>query len=170
MYTAPHVGLSGCLYPLPNGTAGVFATIRAMRALVRQWRADPRIVSAARSIVFNEAGKDHLSEARALFRFVQQRVRYTRDVLDVETLASPLVTLQTLGGDCDDHSTLLAALFESIGFPTRFVVSGYSDPGVFEHVYLHVDVDGTWYACDTTERERFGWEPGDAVAYYVEGM
>jgi transglutaminase-like putative cysteine protease len=144
-----------------------------MRELVRKWRVNPDMVSAARSIVYLQPPKDDAAEAAALFRFVQGRVRYVRDVHEVETLATPGVTLDTLSGDCDDHATLLATLLEAIGFPTRFVVTGYSEPGVFEHVYLQVFVNGPlgseWVACDSTEPYGFGWEAPDAVAMMIEG-
>jgi transglutaminase-like putative cysteine protease len=170
MYVAPHVTLSGCLHPIPDGVAGIHVTLRAMRELVRQWRTSPDLISAARSIVFLELAKDEVSEARTLFQFVRDRVRYVRDVLDVETLSNPMLTLRTRSGDCDDQSTLLATLYEAIGFPTRFVVAGYTLPHIYEHVYLQVFVDGEWVSCDPTESEPFGWEPSDAVSMMIEGV
>lgn len=172
MYLAPHVPLSGHLASLPDGPAGAYATVEVMRRLVRDWRTDPRIINAARSIVFNEPAKDDLAEARAIFKFVQQRVRYVRDVRDVETLATPLATLETRSGDCDDHSTLLATLLESIGFETRFVMTSYTNPHAYEHVYVAVlicrgDVC-KWMCADSTERGGFGWEAEDPILYFVE--
>lgn len=169
MYMAPRYSLSGCLVRIPGGRAGVHATLRAMRSLVTQWRADPRVVSAARTVVFYELNKDEMSEARALYHFVRSHVRYVRDVLDTETLATPLATMESRGGDCDDHATLLATLYEAIGFPTRFVIAGYHAPGEYEHVYLQVMVWGEWVSVDTTEPEYFGWEPESPVIRYVEG-
>lgn len=172
MYLAPHVGLSGHLDTIPNGVPGTMATVERMRALVNEWRVDPRIIGAARSIVFNEPAKDELAEARALFRFVQQRIRYVRDVRDVETLATPLATLNTRSGDCDDHATLLAALLESIGFETRFVLASYQSAEAFEHVYLAVLITRNgypaWMFCDSTERGPFGWHAEDPILFYVE--
>lgn len=168
MYVAPHVPLLGRLYTVPSGYAGIRATLACMRKMVNDWRTAPEIVSAARSIVFMEPAKDAVAEASALYRYVRDSVRYVQDVLGVETLATPIITLHTRSGDCDDQATLLATLLESIGYPTRFVVAGYSDPGIFEHVYLQVCIDGEWISCDTTERETFGWDAPDPVALMFE--
>lgn len=172
MYLAPHVGLSGHLDTIPAGVPGTMATVERMRALVNEWRVNPQIINAARSIVFNEPAKDELAEARALFKFVQQRIRYVRDVRDVETLATPLATLETRSGDCDDHATLLATLLEAIGFETRFVLTSYQSTDAFEHVYLATLVNRgecpVWMFADTTERGPFGWHAEDPILFYVE--
>jgi hypothetical protein len=168
MYLSPHVILSGRLYAAPEGVAGIRTTTAIMRQMVNEWRTDPRMVSAARNIVFLEPAKDEESEARAIFRFMQDRIRYVRDVLNVETVATPLATLRTRSGDCDDHVALMATLLEAIGFPTRFVVTGYEQPEVYEHVYLQVLVNGQWVSADSTEPDAFGWEAPDAVAIMVE--
>lgn len=138
--------------------------------MVKHWRTDPQMIAAARSIVFMSPQKSDAAEADALFSYVRDNVRYVRDVLDIETLATPLVTLASRSGDCDDQSTLLATLLEAIGFRTCFVIAGYNDPRVFEHVYLYVEVDGAWLACDPTESEYFGWEPPDPVITWKEPL
>lgn len=172
MYLAPHVGLSGHLDTIPAGVPGTMATVERMRALVNEWRVSPAIINAARSIVFNEPAKDELAEARALFRWVQRTIRYVRDVRDVETLATPLATLETRSGDCDDHATLLATLLEAIGFETRFVLASYQSDQAFEHVYLTTLISSgeypTWMFADTTERGPFGWHAADPILFYVE--
>lgn len=172
MYLAPHTHLSGHLSSIPDGPQGAHATVSAMRALTTEWRTDPRIINAARSIVFNEPAKNDFAEARAIFRFVQQRIRYVRDVLNVETLATPLATLETRSGDCDDHATLLATLLEAIGFETRFVLASYLNPESFEHVYLAVLICCgelcEWVYADSTERNPFGWQAEDPLMYFVE--
>lgn len=111
--------------------------------------------------------RDELSEVRALFQLVQG-IRYVRDVHEVETLASPAKTLLMRVGDCDDKATLLAALLESIGYPTRFVVAGYFQPGEVEHVYLQVHAAGQWIDLDPTEHESIGWSPPEPVTMFIE--
>jgi hypothetical protein len=167
MRIAPNPVLSGRLVDIPDGSAGVARTLAVMRALVRQFRVDPGIRQSATSIVFLTPEKHDISECRALFEYVRDHVRYTRDVYDVETLSTPDKTLAGLIGDCDDQTVLLASLFESVGYPTRFVIAGYSDPSVFEHVYLQVFASENWIDCDPTEQEPFGWSPPDpqCIAY-----
>lgn len=170
MYLPPHVQLSGTLHAIPEGVPGIRTTVRTMRRLVNEYRVHPAIISAARSIVFNEPAKDEAAEACALFQWVRDHVRYVRDVLGVETLSTPVITLKTRSGDCDDQSTLLATLYESIGYPTRFIVTGYTKPDMYEHVYLQVYSGDEWISCDPTEPEPWGWEAEDAVAVMIEDV
>ena len=154
---APTPTLTGVVIGIPNGRAGVAATLRAMRELVNRSKVDPAIRQAAQSVIFLQPEKDYLAEAEALFSFVRDTIRYTRDVHGVETLQTPAITLATRMGDCDDQSTLLASMLESVGIPTRFVVAGYNG-GDFEHVYLQAWCDG-WIGMDATEPHPMGWEP-----------
>jgi hypothetical protein len=168
MRIAPNPVLSGRVVGIPDGPAGVARTLAVMRSLVRQFRVDPGIRQAATSIIFLTPEKNDVFECRALFEYVRDHVRYTRDVYDVETLSTPDKTLSGLIGDCDDQSVLLAAFFEAVGYPTRFVIAGYSDPQTFEHVYLQVFAADTWIDCDPTEPEPFGWFPPDATCIAFE--
>lgn len=168
MQIAPHVSPDGCLTLIPGGVEGIMVTLRKMRDLVRQQRTDPRIVGTARSLVFHTPDKDALAEIRVLFEFVRDRIRYVQDVYEVETLSTPVYTLRSRSGDCDDQVTLLASLIEAIGYPTRFVVGAYHDPSILEHVYLEVYAHGEWIACDPTERNYLGWAPPNAMAIYTE--
>jgi transglutaminase-like putative cysteine protease len=113
--------------------------------------------------------KDRHAEASALYQYVRDTVRYVMDIHDVETIATPDKTLSAKIGDCDDQSTLLATLLESVGYPTRFVVSGYVTKNP-EHVYLQVLVDGDWFDCDPTEHQYFGWAPPNPTIVYIENV
>ena len=168
MMLAPMPTLTGVVLQIPNGRAGVQATVQAMRQLVDQAKVDPAIRQAAQSVVFLQPEKDYLAEAEALFNFVRDSIRYTRDVHGVETLQTPQITLATRMGDCDDQSTLLAAMLESVGIPTRFVVAGYNGHD-FEHVYLQAWC-GDWIGMDATEPHQMGWEPPQpTVIGYEDG-
>jgi transglutaminase-like putative cysteine protease len=156
MMLAPTPNLTGVVIGIPNGRAGVVATVNKMRELVNQGKVDPQIRQAAQSIIFLQPEKDYYAEAEALFNFVRDTIRYTRDVHMVETLQTPAITLATRMGDCDDQSTLLAAMLESVGIPTRFVVAGYSGND-FEHVYLQAWCNH-WIGMDATEPNEMGWE------------
>lgn len=168
MRIAPAPTLTGQVVGIADGMPGITDTLARMRAMVRRFRVNMDIRRAATSIVFLTPEKDDISECRALFEFVRDHVRYTRDVYDVETLSTPDKTLTGLIGDCDDQTVLLASLFESVGYPTRFVVAGYSDPSLYEHVYLQVHASDHWIDCDPTEHEPFGWFPPDAVCIAYE--
>lgn len=139
-----------------------------MRAMVQDWRVSPDMISQAISVIFHTGEKDEIGEVDALFCFVRDAIRYTRDVHQVETLASPVMTLDRRVGDCDDKSTLFATLCEAVGYPTRFVMAGYHGARDFEHVYVQVYTNRGWIDADTTESEPLGFAPANPSAYYVE--
>lgn len=170
MFLAPQPVLRATLRGYATGLRGVAQTIAVMRRLVREGRVDPVIRQAATSIIFLTTEKADQQEVSKLLEFVQSSVRYTKDIHDVETISTAEKTLAGRVGDCDDQSVLLAALFESVGYPTRFVVTAYEDPDVLEHVYLQVFVDGQWLDADPTERGPLGWSPPGALTTYVERL
>lgn len=167
MWLAPTPHFTAQLTGAPTGRAQIPHTLRLMRQAVDRGRTRPAILQAASSIIWLTPSRDHVAECAALFNYVQSMIRYQQDVYGVETLASPEVTLARRVGDCDDMSTLLCALFESVGYPTRFVAAGYQSPGDFEHVYCQVCIDGQWIDCDPTEPEPMGYAPPGAVSLMV---
>ncbi|MGV0999692.1 MAG: transglutaminase-like domain-containing protein [Fluviibacter sp.] len=136
---------------------------------MNQYKTDQGILSAAIAIIFLQPEKDGFAEVNAVFEFVRDSIRYTQDVLNVETICSPWATLQRRVGDCDDKSTLLATLAECVGYPTRFVVAGYFGSKDFEHVYCQIFLNGEWVDADATEREPLGYAPPVPSALYIEG-
>lgn len=56
-----------------------------------------------------------------------------------------------LEGDCDDISTFYAAIFKSLGYPTRLVAIRYdvSNPN-FEHVFTQAYSMAVWQTFDAT--------------------
>ena len=145
--------------PLPGGASGVARTVAQMRRLVREGRRHPAIRAAALSVISSLPPRDTEGEARALFEFVRDQIRYVRDVHATETLSQAPITLATMAGDCDDQVILLGALLESIGLPTRFVLSAHQMPGELDHVCLEVLAGDEWRGCDPTEPVPFGWLP-----------
>jgi len=161
-------GLSGRLVDIPNGAAGVFTTAAAMRQLINAYKTDIEIRTTAGNLVFLTPEKNDLAEVEALFNFVRDNIRYLKDVHAVETLTTPDRTLQLGYGDCDDQVVLLGSLLESIGYPTKIVLTGYGDPGIFEHVYLQTLIQNQWVDMDPTEQIPLGFAPPDPVAYWTE--
>lgn len=161
-------GLSGRLVDIPNGAAGVFTTAAAMRQLINAYKTDIEIRTTAANLVFLTPEKNDLAEVEALFNFVRDNIRYLKDVYAVETLTTPDRTLQLGYGDCDDQVVLLGSLLESIGYPTKIVLTGYGDPGIFEHVYLQTLIQNQWVDMDPTEQIPLGFAPPDPVAYWTE--
>jgi len=117
-------------------------------------------------LVNGERQKDWTEEVNRIFEFVRDRIRYVRDVRNVETLQTPEKTLEFKQGDCDDKSMLLAALLESIGHPTRFVAIGFK-PGHYAHVYVETKIGANWIGLETTEPVDMGWQPKGVVSRLV---
>lgn len=145
-------------YRISPGVEGVRETLVLMRSIVRQSKADPTVIVAAREMTSHLASKNWNGEIAALFSFVRDRVRYVLDPNGVETLATPARLLRERTGDCDDKVTLLAALLEAIGHPTRFVAVGFS-PGALTHVYLETKAGNAWIPLETTEAVQMGELP-----------
>lgn len=146
------------LFDLPSGADGVRATLALMSAMVKHHKKTPEIRNTAADLIQNLPQKAWSDEVRKIHAFVRDNIRYTRDVRNVETVQSPDVTLKLERGDCDDKSTLLAALLESIGHATRFVAIGMQ-PDFFSHVYVETLIGNKWIALETTENKPAGWIP-----------
>lgn len=149
---------------LPSGAAGTKTTLQLMRDFVHHYKSDPSVRGLALELVRPLPPKDRRNEIRVLFEYVRDSIRYVHDIAGVETLQTPPATIELEAGDCDDKSTLLAALLASIGYRSRFVAVGYRGPNDYQHVYVEADHDGAWIPLDATMARPFGWRPRDAVA------
>lgn len=152
---------------LPNDASGTHATLKIMAGLVKQFKRDPMIRDTAIALTAGLPPRDWAGQARLLYEYVRDRIRYTRDVLGVETIQTPPVTMELEAGDCDDKSTLLATLLQSIGHPARFVATGYRAPHSFSHVYIETLLGERWVPLDATTEHPFGWEPRAPVSRMI---
>lgn len=128
-----------------------------MARLAREGRKALPVRLAAQQITRDLRQRDFPAEVDALHAFVRDRVRYVRDIRGVETLQTPEATLRIGSGDCDDKSTLLAALLEALGHPARLHAVGAA-PGSYYHVYVETRIGRRWEPLETTA----DWEPGRA--------
>lgn len=150
--------LSGVLLGIPSGVAGVRVTLAIMRSLSRRFKTDLTIRKKAAALTQHLSQKDWSGQVRALHGFVRDGIRYIKDIDGVETVQTPLFTLQNEYGDCDDKSTLLAALLASIGHPSRFLAIGM-EPGKFSHVLVETRIGDKWIPLETTAPVPPGWLP-----------
>jgi len=131
-------------------------------------RTNPSIRAKAVNLVQNLPQKDRLGEIRALFDFVQNEIRYVRDIHNVETLHYADQVMAQASGDCDDKAILLASLLEAIGHPARFLAVGFR-PGEFSHVIVETQIwsprqkQNVWLSLDPTEPYQMGWRPPGIV-------
>jgi hypothetical protein len=145
--------------PLMGGDPGVAQTIDQMRNLVDEALRDPSILRQAKDIVSNVPAFDDYSEAQALYNWVRQNIRFTKDPVNKETLYPPSELLQIRSGDCDDISMLLATLLMAIGYPARLMtVAANGDD--FSHVYVEGQINGQWIPLDPARSDsQFGVAP-----------
>lgn len=146
---------------IPSGREGIKATLQAMSRLVRSFKKDQGIRELASSLIRDIPQYDLNGEVRALHAFVRDCIRYTNDIRGVEMVQTPRVTLERGTGDCDDKSTLLATLLESIGRPTRLVAVGFHEGGGHSHVLVEVRLGraGKWVPLETIKPVEVGWQP-----------
>jgi len=155
------------LHAIPKGYSGTLKTVGHMRNLIRQGAKDFHIRQTAIDILFDRdvKPKDYIGEIRALFEWVQQNIRYTRDTFGVEVLHSARRMLELRAGDCDDLSILLGSMLESIGHPVRLVLTGSNPlrPAFFTHVYIEASHRNRWIPLDATMTYPMGWAPRTPV-------
>lgn len=148
----------GTLSLIPEGKAGILQTLKIMSRLVSGGKKSIQVREKTLSLIRQCGQKDYACEVRALHGFVRDSIRYVQDINGVETVQEPRKTLEYGAGDCDDKSTLLAAMLESIGHPSRFMAIGF-EPGIFSHVYVETRIGANWIPLETTEPVEAGWEP-----------
>jgi hypothetical protein len=129
----------------------------------------------------------------SLFQYINSRFKYVPDALRDEYFASAHETiLNGLGGDCDDHSILMAACLMSIGARCRLViVQGHMYPELYagnksqydvmqqaivqlfnnehiEKIYYHEHDNEYWINLDYTARHPGGRYMNDQVKRVIE--
>jgi transglutaminase-like putative cysteine protease len=154
---------------LPGGAAGTRETLRLMAVIAKRYSRIPCIIILARQITAGVPNKDFAGEAAAVQQWVQQNIRYTRDVAGLETITLPTYTLQMRCGDCDDHSVLVAALLTSIGHRCRVLAVGPSRDNL-QHVFTETWIGQHWVAIETTEPWGLGDRPPPQGACMVEHL
>ena len=154
-------------FDIPQGNAGVRVTLNLMSKLVKFYKSNIKIRTLAANLTKRLLQKDWQSEIKAIQKYVSYEIRYTKDIRGVETIQSPVFTLDNGYGDCDDKSTLVAALLESIGHPTRFVACGFNG-GLLSHVYVETKIGNKWIGVETTEQVGLGWTPPNMTSKMLE--
>lgn len=76
--------------------------------------------------------KRKIAQAIGIGRWVQREIYYVNE--GDETFQSPIRTLKSGFGDCDDFTTLIGALCESIGIPCQLVGMSVNSPGL-THIF-----------------------------------
>ncbi len=157
--------------------------LAALAQMTRRATLRPEIVTTARRIVNGCPSRDDDCELAAIYeavkngttkvRSLKNGFRYVLDPLAADWFQAPSRTLQSClsgacGGDCDEHSSLVAALCGALGYHVG--LRAYGPPGRrdYTHVYACVAYPKTkppsdpreWLGMDTTVPEAsVGWDP-----------
>lgn len=69
----------------------------------------------------------------SLFKYINGHFKYVKDTYRDDYFATPMETIRNgLGGDCDDHSILMASCLQSIGARCRIVlIQGHAYPELY---------------------------------------
>jgi transglutaminase-like putative cysteine protease len=153
------------LMGISNGANGTRQTLKLMASLARGQSTSQVIRELALAIVGTVAERDEFGEVKAILCFVQNRIRYVRDILNVETLQPPTDTLRLGQGDCDDKSILFASLVNAVGYPVKFIAMGET-ASHFSHVFCAVLIKGKWVGAETI----FPWPLGKIPKKIVISM
>ena len=148
---------------VPRGTKGTLVTAGVIARMIADGAKDFYVRQKAIQI-FRLSGirpKDRWGEVNALFDWVKNNIRYTRDIFRVELLHSPRRMLELRAGDCDDMTMLLGAMLIATGHPVRLVLVGFRHrkPHMYSHIYPEVNVQGRWVPIDATVDRPIGWAP-----------
>lgn len=153
-----------------TGDSAIYNTVAKMKDIITQSSKNPYIREWAKDILSNVGVNDKYREAEAIFRFVQQNVRYTKDPMGWEYIQTPPVLLEDIrlykeskgnrpNGDCDDMTVLSLSLLKSVGFPVAIKVVSYNPERRFGHVYGLVNILEQWVPFDTVRPDKYmGWE------------
>lgn len=99
----------------------------------------PEVRNLAASLASKYEAGD-FKQARRLYEFVRDEIRYVHDPLLFEDVQPPEITLKRLSGDCDDKAVLLCSLLLAIGFETALIFADTDNDGFADHVYCAVHI------------------------------
>ena len=148
-----------------TGDGAIYKTVDKMKDIIIQSSKNPYIREWAANIVGRVEVNNKQAEASAIFHFVRDRVRYTKDPLGFEYIQTPVVLLQGIqqgdkpAGDCDDMTVLSLSLLKSIGFNVAIKIVSFKENEKFGHVYGLVQIGYEWVPFDCVRPDQeMGWE------------
>jgi transglutaminase-like putative cysteine protease len=153
-----------------TGDEAIYRTVDKMKQIINDSSKNTYVREWAKNVVSRVEVNDKQGEATAIFNFVRDNVRYTKDPFGFEYLQTPPVMLEDIRlfqsgqgdrpvGDCDDMTLLSLSLLKSIGFPVAIKVVSFKPSGKFGHVYGLAQVGSQWIPFDCVRPDQdMGWE------------
>lgn len=103
-----------------------------LRRMITQYRGNPIVRERALNIIKGSANqKDKAAQAIAIGEWVQANVYYVHEL--PERFNTPPKTLESMAGDCDDFTTLIGAMLESVGIRSQFIIMNID--GQWRHIF-----------------------------------
>lgn len=135
----------------------VIYTVKKMIEFIRK----PDQLAVVRKFVedvlrYTNYSKNKIIDVIRIFNFLKKHIRFMKDIHKVETIKTPKHLIDELKqknvvvGDCDDLSMLLASFLKVIGYPVRFVITATPNSLNYNHIFVEVKVDNSWYPLDLT--------------------
>lgn len=148
-----------------SGYAGTVETAQKMIEVIQASMGDQLVRMTAEELLVGTPAYDREGEIEAIYQYVRDKVRYTKDPAGLEYVQTPKHLIQMIMqrgqayGDCDDKTVLGLAMLKNLGYEVAIRVAGYKTPGVYTHVYGLVKVKHNWIVFDATPAdEELGWE------------
>lgn len=138
--------------------------LRYLRNVVTRFRMVPVIRDKAMEIIRTArvTPRDAKNQALAIGEWVQNNIYYVHEF--PERFQDPDVTLRTKAGDCDDSTTLVGAMLESVGIPAILV--GMKFDGQYRHIFPSAKLVTGLLPLDTTH--RYGGIYGENPISYTQ--
>lgn len=123
----------------PNGPAklvdfkDIDEELRYLRRLITLFRGNPTIRNLALQIIAEAQvpPREKKAQALAIGDWVQQNVYYVHEL--PERFQDPTETLRIKAGDCDDMTSFIGSLIESVGIPSVMVCMKVN--GGWSHIF-----------------------------------
>lgn len=145
-------------------------TVQRMRQIILESSQNDYVRKWAEKMIERVPDRDARGEVDAIYMFLQDHTRYTRDPLGVEYIQTPPYVLKQLeignvpALDCDDYAVTGLSLLRSIGYKTGIRTAAYNKKKGFSHVYGLVQIGPDWVVFDPVRKGRpLGWEAPNAV-------
>lgn len=151
-----------------NVSGSINQRIKHIKDLIKKGRQNPKIREYTVKLLARKCGKewcvpekDWRSEVEVIFNHVREKVRYTKDVADLDTFQAPNRTLEWGGGDCDCYTILLGSMLQSVGYPVIVRIIQTKNADSWSHIFLFVGLPpqapSKWLPLDASVSKPAGW-------------
>lgn len=96
---------------------------------------EPSVRSRALELARTFPGDRDWKQARNIFEYVRDQVKYISDPRGFEHVQSPRQTMASRAGDCEDQAILLASMWSAVGFRAALVLADTNGDRVPDHAY-----------------------------------